>query len=292
MENIRIIPRLDIKGPNLVKGIHLEGLRVLGEAEDFAEYYYKTGADELFYQDVVASLFERNSLHDIISATAKRIFIPLTVGGGIRTIQNIREVLRAGADKVAINTAATRNPGFIREASLKFGSSTIVVAIEAIKQGNGRYKVFVDNGRQETDMDVLEWAKKVESLGAGEIVITSVDREGTGTGYDIDLVKQLSEALNIPVIAHGGGGKLDHIAQVIETGKANAVSIASCLHYDFISKWLTTNLTGKTEGNVSFLASGRKSFHNIQSFSIMELKDYLKSHQISCRSVAIANHEG
>lgn len=164
MKNVRIIPRLDIKGPNLVKGIHLEGLRVLGKPEDFAQYYYEHGADELFYQDVVASLYERNSLHDIISTTAKRSFIPLTVGGGIRTIEDIRNVLRAGADKVSINTAAIRNPSFIREASVKFGSSTIVIAIEAIRQPNGKYEVFVDNGREHTGKDVFEWAKKLKSL--------------------------------------------------------------------------------------------------------------------------------
>jgi cyclase len=171
---------------------------------------------------------------------------------------------------------------------VKFGSSTIVVAIEAIKQESGRYKAFVDNGRQETDMDVMEWAKRAESLGAGEIVITSVDREGTGTGYDIDLVRQLSAALSVPVIAHGGGGKPEHIAEVIEMGKANAVAIASCLHYDFISEGLTPDSPGRKEGNVSFLASGRKSFHNIQSFGIGELKDYLISHQISCRPGTMA----
>jgi len=273
---------MDIKGPNLVKGIHLEGLRVLGNPEEFAEFYYQQGADELFYQDVVASLYERNSLHEIISATAKRIFIPLTVGGGIRTIQDIKDVLRAGADKVSINTAAIRNPSFIREASLKFGSSTIVVAIEAIRH-DGNYEAFVDNGRQETGLDVFEWAITAESLGAGEIVITSVDREGTGAGYDIDLIRKLSEALTIPVIAHGGGGKLSDVKEVIEAGKANAVAIASCLHYDFISKGISVDLPGRKEGNVAFLESGRKSFNNIQSFSVKKLKDYLLSQEISCR---------
>ena len=155
MKNIRIIPRLDIKGPNLVKGIHLEGLRVLGRPEDFAKHYYEEGADELIFQDVVASLYERNSLHEIISRTAKNIFIPLTVGGGLRTIEDIKQVLRAGADKVSINTAAVKNPTFIKEASLKFGSSTILVAIEAIKQSDGNYFAFIDNGREETGLEVV-----------------------------------------------------------------------------------------------------------------------------------------
>src|SRR5438552_2085401 len=154
MGNIRVIARMDIKGPNLVKGIHLEGLRVLGKPEDFARYYYENGADELIYQDVVASLYERNSLHDIISKTAKQVFIPITVGGGLRTLEDIKNVLRAGADKVSLNTAAIKNPKLIKEASLKFGSSTIIVAIEAIKQTNGDYFAYIDNGREETSLEV------------------------------------------------------------------------------------------------------------------------------------------
>ena len=193
MNNIRIIPKLDIKGPNLVKGIHLEGLRVLGTPEDFAKYYYENGADELIFQDIVASLYERNSLHDIVSRTAKNIFIPLTVGGGLRTIDDINNVLRSGADKVSINTGAVRNKSFIREASRKFGSSTIVVAIEAIKQANGEYYCFIDNGREETGIEVTAWAREIEELGAGELIITSVDREGTGEGFDIDLIKKINE---------------------------------------------------------------------------------------------------
>ncbi len=180
MQAVRVIPRLDIKGPNLVKGIHLEGLRVLGKPEDFAQYYYEQGADELLFMDVVASLYERNSLHDIISQTAKKIFIPLTVGGGLRTIEDIKNVLRAGADKVSLNTAAIKNPQIIRDASRKFGSSTIVVAIEAIKEADGTYRAYTDNGREHTGVEVVSWAKQVEELGAGEIIITSVDKEGTG----------------------------------------------------------------------------------------------------------------
>jgi cyclase len=160
MNKVRVIPRLDIKGPNLVKGIHLEGLRVLGKPERFAKFYYENGADELFFQDTVASLYERNSLSEIISKTAKEIFIPVTVGGGIRSIEDIKNALRSGADKVAINTAALKNPEFIKKASLTFGSSTIVVSIEAIKQPNGEYLAYMDNGREESGMEVLYWAKK------------------------------------------------------------------------------------------------------------------------------------
>ena len=158
MKTVRVIPRLDIKGPNLVKGIHLEGLRVLGKPSDFAKYYYEQGADEILFMDVVASLYERNSLHDIIKETAKSLFIPLTVGGGLRTIDDIKQVLRAGADKVSLNTGAIKNPQFVYEASRKFGSSTIVIAIEAIQQPGGEYLCFVDNGRDYTGIEVVEWA--------------------------------------------------------------------------------------------------------------------------------------
>ena len=169
MKFIRIIPRLDIKGPNLVKGIHLEGLRVLGKPEDFARLYYEQGADELFFQDTVASLYQRNNLTEIITRTSENIFIPLTVGGGIRSLENINQVLRAGADKVAINTAAIANPDFINEASRVFGSSTIVVAVETIRQPDNTYLSYTDNGREYTGVEVLSWIREVEDRGAGEI---------------------------------------------------------------------------------------------------------------------------
>jgi imidazole glycerol-phosphate synthase subunit HisF len=282
MKQVRIIPRLDIKGPNLVKGIHLEGLRVLGRPEDFARYYYEQGADELFYQDVVASLYDRNSLHEIISATAKKSFIPLTVGGGIRSIEDIRNVLRAGADKVSINTAAIKNPLFIREASRKFGSSTIVVAIESIRQANGQYQAFTDNAREQTGLDVFEWAKKVEELGAGEIVITSVDKEGTGLGYDLELTKTVAQLVTIPVIAHGGPGSVSDIEKVITCGKADAVAVAAMLHYDFI-KQQKSDMSESREGNTSFLKSGRTDFSKIIPAGISVIKEYLIKQGIKCR---------
>lgn len=282
MKTVRIIPRLDIKGPNLVKGIHLEGLRVLGKPEDFAEYYYENGADELFYQDVVASLYERNSLGDIITATAKKSFIPLTVGGGIRTIEDIKNVLRLGADKVCINTAAIKNPNFIEQAAKKFGSSTIVVSIEAIKQPGGNYFSFIDNGREETGMEVVEWAKKIEALGAGEILITSVDNEGTGKGFDIELTKNISDAISIPVIAHGGAGKLNHFSEVFINAKVESVAIASVLHYDFVSVQ-QSNMKNKSEGNTSYLSSGRSTFGKIEPNNIAKIKLHLKEQNINCR---------
>ena len=211
MFTIRIIPRLDIKGPNLVKGINFEGLRVLGKPERFARYYFQNGADELFYQDAVASLYGRNSLLEIVRMTSKNIFIPLCVGGGLRSVEDIRAVLRASADKVAINTAAISDPGLIRKASRTFGSSTIVVSIEASKKPDGTYEALIDYGREETGVDAILWAKKAVGLGAGEIMITSIDNEGTGSGFDIDLTR--SESVPVPVIACGGCGEVSHIVR-------------------------------------------------------------------------------
>lgn len=280
MGYVRIIPRLDIKGPNLVKGIHLEGLRVLGKPEEFARYYYENGADELMFQDVVASLYERNSLHEIISATAKEIFIPLTVGGGLRTIDDIKSVLRAGADKVSINTAAIKSPDIIRQASQKFGSSTIVITIEAIKEQDGTYLAYTDNGRDYTGVKVDEWVQQVEELGAGEIIITSVDREGTGEGFDAELIKMVSGLVSIPVIAHGGAGKKEDLPVAINNG-ADAVAVASVLHYDYI-KDIETSSASEVEGNVEFLKN-KRSFKGFEPCSIKELKDYLDDEGIKCR---------
>lgn len=281
MKTFRIIPKLDIKGPNLVKGIHLEGLRVLGKPEDFAKYYYENGADELLYMDVVASLYERNSLHDIISKTAEEIFIPLTVGGGIRTIDDIRQVLRSGADKVSLNTAAIKNPSIIKEASKIFGSSTIAISIEAIKQQDDSYLAYTDNGRQYSGVEVLGWAKKAESLGAGEIVLTSIDKEGTGLGYDITLTKMVSQSVSIPVVACGGASNPEDIYQVIVEGRADAVIVSSILHYDF-TKRHTSQDDFSEEGNIEFLKNGR-NFSKITPSSIPEIKKYLKAKGISVR---------
>ena len=279
--NFRIIPRLDIKGPNLVKGIHLEGLRVLGRPEDFARHYYESGADELMYQDVVASLFERNSLHDIISRTARETFIPLTVGGGLRSISDIRDVLRAGADKVSLNTAAIRRPQLIREAALSFGSSTIVLSIEAIKEDEGRYLAYIDNGREHTGVDVLEWAQRAEDLGAGEIFLTSVDREGTGTGLDLELISMVSQSVSIPVIAHGGAGSAEDCFDAFETGLADALSVASILHYDFI-QMREVREHHDLEGNVVFLESGQ-AFKKIRPAHLAQIKKFLTEQGVPCR---------
>jgi cyclase len=285
-KNVRIIPRLDIKGPDLVKGVHLEGLRALGKPEQYARYYYEQGADELIYMDIVASLYNRNSLHDIITKTAREIFIPLTVGGGLRTIDDIRTVLRAGADKVALNTAAIRNPDIIREASRMFGSSTIVITIEAIRQDSGNYLAYTDNGREYTGINAIDWSRRAEELGAGEILITSVDREGTGKGYDIELIRQVSSAVSIPVVAHGGGGTLSHIAECLGDGCADAVAISSMLHYGLIKEYSSDYTTG-VEGNTEFLKKGI-SFSKVQPTNLDTIKSYLAERGVICRPHKVA----
>ena len=277
----RIIPRLDIKGPNLVKGIHLEGLRVLGKPDRFARYYYESGADELIYMDVVASLYGRNNLLDIVKRTSSEIFIPLTVGGGLRTLEDIKAVLRAGADKVSINTAAVRNPELIREASRMFGASTIVVSIEAIKKEDGSYEAYTDNGREKTGLDAFEWALEVTRLGAGEILVTSIDREGTGKGFDLELTKKIAGSVPIPVIACGGAGTVEHIRQVIAEGKADAVSVASLLHYNYVKQTETKGDFSK-EGNTEYLKN-KRTFSMIQDTPLSGIKDYLGGHGIKCR---------
>ena len=278
---MRIIPRLDIKGPNLVKGIHLEGLRVLGKPEHFAQHYYENGADELVYMDVVASLYGRNSLLHTIERTSKKIFIPLTVGGGLRTLDDIRTVLEAGADKVSINTAAIQRPELIKEASRRFGSSTIVVSIEAIKKSDGCYEAYTDNGREKTGVDVFDWALKVVELGAGEIMLTSIDQEGTGKGFDLELTRNVSESVSIPVIACGGAGKISHINDVITEGKADAVSMASILHYNFVKQYETEE-SFSGEGNTEYLRN-RSAFSKIQDTTIVGIKENLTQNGLECR---------
>lgn len=232
IDRVRIIPRLDVKNNTIVKGIHLEGLRVVGTPSDLAQKYYAQGADELLYMDAVASLYERNSLEHIINQTVENIFIPVTVGGGIRTIEDIRKILRAGADKVAINTAAIRRPEFITEASEKFGSQCIVGSIEAKKIGEGRWEAYIDTGRESTGVDAVEWAHKLVDLGVGELLITSVDREGTKRGFENELIKKISQFVPIPVIACGGAGTPQHVADVIQEAHVSAVACASILHYN------------------------------------------------------------
>ena len=231
MRNVRLIARLDVKGPNLIKGIHLEGLRKIGDPNDYARRYYEQGIDEILYMDIVASLYERNNLSDIVRRTTQEVFIPITVGGGIRSTYDVKQALRAGADKVAINTAAIKRPELIKEISMKFGSQCMVLSIEAKKQAEAKWEAYYDNGRERTGIDVIEWARKGYELGAGEILLTSVDMEGTAQGFDYELVKSVSQAVPIPVIASGGMGNMDHFERVVKEGLADAVAMAHVLHY-------------------------------------------------------------
>tara|TARA_B100001029_G_scaffold80276_1_gene65848 strand:- start:508 stop:1281 length:774 start_codon:yes stop_codon:yes gene_type:complete len=249
-KKVRLISRLDIKGPNLIKGIHLEGLRVIGDPQDYATRYYAQGADEIIYIDIVASLYGRSKLPEIVSRTVEEVFVPLTVGGGIRSIDDVTELLRAGADKVAINTAAVQRPELINEVSRKFGSQCMVLSIEAKKQSENRWEVYTDSGREKTGIDVVDWAKEGVRQGAGEILLTSIDTEGTKKGFDIELTKSVTDVVNIPVIASGGMGSNQHLEDAIKIGGADAVAMADILHYERSTIPIIRNAAKEAEINV------------------------------------------
>ena len=230
---VRIISRLDIKGPNVVKGIHLEGLRVVGQPGEMARRYYDQGIDEIIYMDIVASLYGRNNILSVVEEAAGKIFVPLTVGGGIRSIEDITTALRSGADKVAINTAAIATPDFIDAASNAFGSQCIVLSIEAKRwPDRAGWEALTDNGREKTGVDAVEWAAEAARRGAGEILVTSVDREGTARGLDLELVAAIHQRVSVPVIASGGVGNPEHVVAAIETGRVDAVACAHIFQYD------------------------------------------------------------
>ena len=235
LRSVRLVARLDIKGPNLIKGIHLEGLRVIGSPGEHALRYYEQGVDELIYMDCVASLYGRNLLGDIVRSAAENIFVPMTVGGGIRSVDDAIQILRSGADKVAINTAAVTNPQLITDIARKLGSQCMVLSIEAKQIGPQRWEVYTDNGRERTGLDVIEWVKRSVSMGAGEILLTSVDREGTRKGFDIDLVRAVTTEVSVPVIASGGMGQVEDLVAVALIGGADAVAMADILHYKRLS---------------------------------------------------------
>jgi imidazole glycerol-phosphate synthase subunit HisF len=242
----RLIGRLDIKGPNLIKSIRFEGLRVLGNPQEYARKYYEAGIDEILYIDTVATLYERVGIHELIRKTAQDVFIPITVAGGVRSIQDVDDLLRSGADKIAINTAAVKNPDLISQVSKRFGSQCMVLSIEACKQADGSWEAYTDNGREHSNLEVLEWATKAEKLGAGEILLTSVDYDGTLKGFDYDLTKLVSENVSIPVITSGGFGDEDDFVKVVKDYSADAVAIGSAFHYDkFTVKSLKDKLRSK-----------------------------------------------
>lgn len=235
MRKLRIIPRLDIKGPNLIKGVHLEGLRIMGCPAEFAQKYYQDGADEMIYMDSVASLYERNNILAIVKETAQQVFIPLTVGGGIRSTRDASAALRSGADKVAVNTAAIKNPSLISEIANDFGNQCMVLSIEAKQVNEKAWECYYDNGREKADLDVVYWAQKAQELGAGEILLTSVDQEGTKKGFDIPLINAVLSKVQIPVIASGGMGGLDDLITLTRETDIDAIAIANLLHYNQLS---------------------------------------------------------
>lgn len=288
---IRIIPRLDIKGPNVVKGVNLEGLRVVGRPELFAPHYYAEGADELLFMDAVASLYGRNTLEEIVHRTAEHMFVPLTVGGGIRSVRDIRGVLRAGADKVAMNTAAIANPRLVAEGAEHFGSQCIVLSIEARRLPDGRYECLTDGGRERTGRDAVAWAEEATRLGAGEILLTSVDNEGTGRGFDLELTRLVAERVGVPVIASGGAGCAEHVRDAVLIGKADAVCVASILHYGCLENM--EHAAYAEEGNTDFLKKkipvASRSAHfrrGIRPIGLAELKRSLAGWGIEVRRTA------
>jgi imidazole glycerol-phosphate synthase subunit HisF len=268
---VRVIPRLDVKGPNLVKGIHLEGLRVLGEPSYFAARYAREGADELLFMDAVASLYGRNSLFGVIEKTARDVFIPLTVGGGIRTLEDIAQALRAGADKVAINTVAVNDPSFIAKAAERYGSSTIVVHIDAKKNKSGGWQVWTENGREPSNFDVVGWARRAAKLGCGEIMVTSIDMEGTTKGYDRALCAAVAQAVAVPVIACGGASSPKDVADTLAEIDLAAASVASILHYGVAAELERGGHTFGAAGEFEVIAE-KRSFSRVTPATLADVK--------------------
>jgi len=231
MMKMRVIPCLDVKDGRVVKGVRFLDLVDAGDPVEQARIYDREGADELCFLDITASAEDRATLYDVVARTAEQCFMPLTVGGGVRAVEDIRRLLLAGADKVSINTAAVARPEFVREAAEKFGAQCVVVAIDAKQVGPGRWEVFTHGGRRETGLDAVEWARRMTGYGAGEILLTSMDRDGTKSGFDIGLTRAVADAVSVPVIASGGVGTLDHLVEGIRDGHATAVLAASIFHF-------------------------------------------------------------
>lgn len=228
---VRLIPRLDVKGAWLIKGVQMEGWRKVGDPAAAAERYAAAGADELLFVDVVASLYGRNTLGEVLEGVARRVFVPITAGGGVRSVDDAGALLEGGADKVAVNTAATRRPELIGELADAFGAQATVVAIEAVRAGEG-WRAMTDNGRNPTGLDAVEWAVRAEALGAGELVVTSVDRDGSGKGYDVGLVQEVSARVRIPVVASGGLGAARHLDELLDATHASGAAVAGALHWE------------------------------------------------------------
>lgn len=247
----RIIPCLDVTDGRVVKGVHFVNLRDAGDPVEFADRYNKQGADELVFLDITASSDARDTMVDVVRRTAEHVFIPLTVGGGIRSVADARKILKAGADKVGVNTAAVRRPELITELSQEFGAQAVVLAVDAKRKSPGEWTVYTRGGRDDEGIDAVEWAQKGEALGAGEILLTSMDTDGVQTGFDCELTRTVSRATRVPVIASGGAGKLEHILEVLTVGEADAALAASIFHYG--------------------------------TYTVSDIKEYLESHNVPVR---------
>lgn len=230
-QRIRLIARLDIKGSNLIKGVHLEGLRKVGSAVDFATRYYEEGIDEILVMDVVASLYGRSQILDVVKTIAERMFVPLTVGGGVRSVDDFENLLRSGADKVAVNSAAIGNPGILEELARRFGRQSVVLSVEAQRTSPGRWEALTDNGRERSGLDVVEWVTEATARGAGEVLVTSIDREGTRTGFDVELISAVTGAVRTPVVASGGMGKIHDLITLAQSTDVAGVAMADVLHF-------------------------------------------------------------
>ena len=278
MRFIRIIPKLDIKNGQLIKGINLEGLRVLGNPFEFAKNYYESGADEILYLDNVATLYGTNNLSKFVSKTVKNIFIPVTVGGGIRNIKDVEMMLSSGADRICINSSAIDDINIIKKTSRIYGSSTICSIIEVVKIKN-KYLITKSNGRDIVNKDPLEWAKKLEQFGTGEIILTCVNHEGLRNGFDIPLINKISRNVKVPVIAHGGAGNFQQVLEVIKKTKISGVAIASLFHYGLVPKF---KFKKNRIGNFNYL-DRVKNLNIKHTNNLKKLKLFLKSNNINVR---------
>lgn len=277
----RIIAKLDIKGPNLVKGINLEGLRVLGEPSNFAKKYYRDMIDEIIYHDCVASLYDRKSFLDLITDTSSNIFIPISVGGGIKNIKDIENILNAGADKVFINSAAIKNPNFLKEATKKFGSSNICLSIESIKNHNNDFICLSNYGREISKKKLIDWFSEAQELGVGEIILTSISSEGMGNGFEKEMLELIYDKINVPFIIHGGIGNEKQIYDILKYDKVSGVAISSLLHYSLIRE-KTFKFNNTSEGNTQFLRSSRNTI-NFKKTNILSIKKFLNKKGIEVR---------
>ena len=277
---VRLIPKLDIKSLNLVKGVRMEGLRVMGDPSEFAFNYFKEGADEIFYQDVVSSLYGRENLIKILSKTANNIFIPITAGGGVKNLEDINKLLNSGADRVSINTHGLLNLDLIKDTIKKFGSSNIVISIDALKDGPNNYYPLYNYGRDQSEYDLVDWLKICEDLGVSEIFISSILNDGTGNGPDFELLDLVKKNISISIVYNGGIGNFDQLIRLIKDYSPNGVSMSSMLHYNLLSRG-KVNIDSIITGNVHYIKS-KQVPKKITHMNLIEIKKKLFEKGINC----------